>query len=378
MEWYTEQEVQNLHETYWLYHKEEGYLFAGAMDIYVPMLALQTIFTYVGSSPLTITEKFFCRLVEEGICEISDIAFVLGLDEKIIQKIAMELEQSGLITIESEEDSKTKRCHFTKQGTSLYKSDKKVTIQKQEKIVFFNTVSQTIEEGIYENYEHNMPNDYLKLEPFFIPQNGEAKTKELFLSQLEQMFPNKSRVEELMIGKKEAYYKRYHMMLYCMEDRPSICFELYDRTKHCFDISAKMALQQRFSKGQLPRMMEIFQKAQEGNYYLTEFERQFCMKPVKIQYLMNREIRELVKNIFQLAQKSVCIVSPWISNDEEYVMSEGFLLQMEDALKKKGIRFTLAYGYKHQAYINELTDNYLARKLNFKDKVYQEKWNTCI
>lgn len=372
MEIYTEHEVQKLHEEYWSYHKEEGYLFAGAMDIYVPMLALQIVFSYIGSMPLTITEKFFCRLVLEGIFRMEDIAFVLGLDENIVFKVAAELEKSGIIYIETDELSQSKICGFTQTGKQLYQKEEKIAVEKKQMTVFFNTVSQNIENGSCECYEQKMPNEYFKIEPFFIPQNEEEQTQKLLVPQLQVMFPDKSRLEEFIIGKKEVYYKRYHMMLYCMEDKPSICFELYDRNKKCFDTSAKIALQKKFSQGKLPRMTEIFCKAQEGNYYLTDFEKQFGMKPVKIQYLMNREIRELVKNIFKLAQNSLLIVSPWISNDEAYVMSEEFIQQMEMALKEKKLTFTLAYGYKNQEFVNKLTDKYLAGEIVFRDKCYQD------
>lgn len=190
----------------------------------------------------------------------------------------------------------------------------------------------------------------------------------------EDSFVNKLKEEyrwelELLENEIQENYKKYHMMLYRMENRPMLRFVLYDFSSQLFDVTVSKKMQDMYEAGKLSRMTQIISQAQEGIVILSDMERRLRIQPANIRYIMNREIRELVKRLFQIAEKSVFIVSPWI-NDSEYVLGKEFLEQMENALKKDNFTVTIAYGYKNETEIKTLTDRMLHGKLKTMDKEF--------
>lgn len=61
-------------------------------------------------------------------------------------------------------------------------------------------------------------------------------------------------------------------------------------------------------------------------------------------YYRNKETRELFKNSFDTAEKSIYIISPWIDNNN-YVMTDELIKKMENALADRKIVITIGYGY---------------------------------
>ena len=51
-------------------------------------------------------------------------------------------------------------------------------------------------------------------------------------------------------------------------------------------------------------------------------------------YYRNKELRELFKNVFKIAEKSIYIISPWIDNNN-FVINKELIQRMEDALKNR-------------------------------------------
>lgn len=386
MEVYTEFEVEKLHEQYWNLYEKENFYFMGAMDVYVPMLVFPIGISYIGRTSLTVLEHFICRLIQENIYEVKDISFVLGVQENIIEKVASELVQSNILQKHTapKKEIQTGRnrrknliseeCieyRLTESGRELFMQNQKLSVEREQIKSFFNTVSGELEDEKNLKLISKVPKDHFTLDACYFIQNGDRQMEEWLLSQLQLQYPERSGFREMTIEKKEVFYKKYHMMLYRMENRPELRFVLYDFSKQLFDVTVSKKMQKLYATGKLFRMTEIIAQAQEGIVLLSDMERRLRNKPAGIRYVMNREIRELVKGLFQTANKSVFIVSPWI-NDSEYILGKEFLEQMEGALRKKDFSVTIAYGYKNEGEIKTLTERYLSGKLRESDPEFRE------
>ena len=386
MEGYTEFEVEKLHEQYWNLYEKEGFFFMGAIDVYVPMMVFWAGVSCVGKTELTVLEHFICRLIQEEIHDLNDIAFVLGVNERLIEKAVEQLVKSEILekcTVCKEEKTwgrASRRCgsltesmeyYLTTGGKELFLKNQKISVEREQIRSVFNMVSGNLEEEENLQLIQQVPEGHFILDAYYLLQHDDEETEKLLLSQFQLRFPQKNGFRDLSIGKKEVFYKKYHMMLYRMENRPKLRFVLYDFSKQLFDVTVSKKMQDMYENGKLSRMTQIISQAQDGIVILSDMERRLRIQPANIRYIMNREIRELVKSLFQIAQKSVFIVSPWI-NDSEYIMGKEFLEQMENTLKKDDFMVTIAYGYKSETEIKKLTDRMLNGKLKKTDKEFLE------
>ena len=184
MEGYTEYEVEKLHEQYWNLYEKEGFFFMGAMDVYVPMMVFWAGVSYVGKTALTVLEHFICRLIQEEIHELKDIAFVLGINERLIEKAAEQLIKSGILEkcMVSKESKKGRagrmrgslaesiEYYLTTDGRELYLKNQKISVEREQIRSVFNMVSGNLEEEVNRQLVQQIPEGYLTLDAYYLLQ----------------------------------------------------------------------------------------------------------------------------------------------------------------------------------------------------------------
>lgn len=354
--------IEKIHEEFLGYYENEKYFFMGAMDIYVPYLRVQTEVSFLTHGSLNTVEYTLCQLIENGTNQLEDISFLLGINEKMIEGAI-----GGLIKYELIEE-RQKSYSFTKKGSLLCKNKKKLVLEKENRQLMLNLSTGEVDESDIECFEKEVNENYVKLSPRITIKADNDYVRSNLLPQVQKLYSDDIQVEDLYLQDRSKVYKKYHLMLYRRENQAFLKFLVYDYDKKRMNASVNQVLYDMYEKNDLRPLRDALEQAQDGIVYLSEYEKKYRVRPAKIKYLMNKEIRELIRNIFIYAKKSVYIISPWISNNE-YVMSEKFKQQMEQALKNN-VKITIGYGYKQEEYVKRLTEQFLSGQLDVKDELY--------
>ena len=117
------------------------------------------------------------------------------------------------------------------------------------------------------------------------------------------------------------------------------------------DDSLSKALTEKYEKQKLLEILEVEKWIKEPEKDMLKISKISKENIKNIKILGNKEIRELFKGIFDNAQKSVFIVSPWLS---EKIVTEEFIDSIEKALSKRKLSITIVYGMTSWRKLNEI------------------------
>ena len=313
-------------------------------------------------------DNVVCRCITSGINCIEDISFVLALDVRIVEAEIAELLLSGIL------EEKDGMFYLTENGSLLYKRNMKVEKVKEEFLVAVNAVTGEWSVSLGERLSKvQISKDTVCLQPLrTVVKHEIEENRELFTALQREHSVN---IVSIQLLDYIAVNYQEETILFYRNDAEQILFALYNNEKEELDISLGKVLIERYQRRELLEIMQaesvlrmLDQKFMQDNPHLSKVERNY-------KYCRNKEIRELFKNIFDIAQKSVFLVSPWIDNNN-YVMTEEVLSKMEYALKERGIKITIGYGYLSPEKMEKKRSLYVKEKEN--GSFYDKDWETEI
>lgn len=92
-----ENNLNKLAEKYEEFYKDQGYTLIASAELRVPWYKCTVKCTYRVKTKLTEFETIILKCIEADIVNSKDIAFVLGLDEKIVNDEVISLTRAGII-----------------------------------------------------------------------------------------------------------------------------------------------------------------------------------------------------------------------------------------------------------------------------------------
>lgn len=330
----TEIQIEDLHEKYRGQFEKQGYTFAGSLDIHLPFLEMQADYRYLDNSHMPKPEKILCDCIQAGVCKIEEINFVLSVDLKIVEKMVERLIQSQILKME------TGVLKFTEEGKVLYRSNLRPVREENSIPVGFNLITgewQLLEEDIFQN-EVNVSG--VKLEVRKSLKIDDQQQMRALRKLITEKVLIKNTLEDLNISRRKVLGYKHELLLLYVNDHGEINHLVYDPRAENFDFEISRYLQESYSDQRLKELEPIQNLLAKEKQVVEEFH-----QPIQsLRYLQNREIREITKYLFQNAEKSVYIISPWLGT-EDFVLTEEFLEQMEMGLNKKKLEIHIMYGY---------------------------------
>ena len=328
-------------EKYADFYEKEGYYLASSASVYVPLFRCTLKCQCIEQQPMSELDVFFCKCIEHEINTEVDIAFVLALDYQIVEGEVEELIQNGIII------KKEERLFFTEEGKQLYQQNSKKEKISREFTVNMNGItgkwSVTEIEGIIDS---QIPKNAIRLQPIKTVIQIDIENNEEVIQAL-QYENNVHIVSVSLLDYKSIHYMEETIIFY-KNNENRILFSLYDNKNQELDIMLADELLKKYQRRELFDIMYaetgiqgIEENFIQENKLLSKYG---VFKKTTHTYYRNKEIRELFKGVFDIAEKSVFLISPWIDNNN-YVMTEEILSRIEYALKEKGIRIFIGYGY---------------------------------
>lgn len=340
----TEIQIEELHEKYRGQFEHQGYRFVGSIDIHIPFLQMLAEYEYLGKCHMPIPEKVLCDCIRMGICRIDEISFVLSIDTKIVEKMTERLVQSNILYWEAE------TLQFTEEGKRLYQSNMRPVKEEESILVGYNLITGTWE-GIQQadSLKKQEEIDGVKLEvknSIMLEDTEQIANLRKTITEATQM---SCCIENLSISKRRELVYQSRILLLYVNEEAKINHLVYDPRTEKLDFEISRYLQDSYSDQKLQEIQPIQDMLKREKEVIEEFG-----QPIQsIQYLQNREIREITKNIFQDAEKSIYIISPWLGTSD-FVLTEEFLQQMEMALKQKQLQVNIMYGYVSEEKLERL------------------------
>lgn len=322
-------------------YEKDGYHLASSASVYVPLFQCTLKCQCMAKHPMSELDMFFCKCIERGIDTEADIAFVLALSYQIVEGGIEELIQNGIIS--KRED----KLFFTEDGKRLYRQNSKIEKITREFNVNMNGITgewSLIE--IEEVIDSEVAVSGIRLQPIKTIVQLDIENNEEIIQALQCKYDVQV-LSMSLLDYQNIHYQEETIIFYKNDER-RILFSLYDNKTQELDILLADALLKRYERRELLDIMQaesyiqgIEEKFIHNDKLLSKYD---VFKETKHTYYRNQEIRELFKRVFDIAEKSVFLVSPWIDNNN-YVMTEEILSKMEYALKEKGIKISIGYGY---------------------------------
>ena len=347
-------------------YEKNGYDLAGSASIFVPWFQCTLKCQCRSEAPMSELDDVVCRCVEREINTREDIAFVLALDMRII---AAEIEELVLAGILTEENGK---FYLTESGASLHKKNAKTAKIKQEFPIFINAITGECALSDWDWLaQMDIPQNAVCLQPLQTVRRKEMEHKtELFTTLQTRYHTNIVSME--LLDYQRIYYQKETILFY-KNDAGQILFALYHDEKEELDISLAKVLTEKYQRRELLEIMQAETALRAlDETFIKETARLSGIKR-NYKYYRNKQIRELFKNIFDIAEKSVFLVSPWIDNNN-YVMTEEVLSKIEQALKERGIRIVIGYGYISPEQMEQKREWYAKHpgyRVSFRDREWE-------
>ena len=365
-------EIDNveLEKCYCLYEKE-GYHLVSSSSVYVPMFQCILKCKCTEVHPMSELDVFFCKCIENGINTEKDIAFILALNYGIVEGEVEELIQNGIIL--KQEDI----LLFTEMGKLMYQQKNKMQTIMQEYIVNMNGItgewSVELTEGIKES---QILSNVIKLYPIKTAIKIDIENNEDVLRSLEKI-NNVHILSVSLLDYKTIYYIE-KTILFFKNDNNQILFSLYDDKTQDLDIKLADTLLKKYKRRELFEIMQvesIIHRIEDNfiqnNRLLSNYDSLYKKSHT---YYRNQEIRELFKSVFDIAEKKIFIVSPWIDNTN-FVMTEELMSKIEFALKEKGIEISIGYGYISKEKMKKKRKQYASGNM-YENPKEDKDWQT--
>lgn len=334
-----EERFANMYET-------EGYHLAASVPAQIPWFQCSLECKCFSQQAMSELDKIVCKCIKRKINTPEDISFVLALDLQIVVGEIEELCQTGLIVIDSGIIS------LTENGEKAFQIQKKVEDRIEIFLVYMNGITGewvcSDERWIK---EEELQDNTLRFQPIKSVIRQDIENNDYIISSLQQI--NETQIVSAKLQEyKAVVYSEEEVILF--KNNTDIIFTMYNQARDELDIKAADSLMRKYKRRELLEVMQ----AEE---YILQNEKVFSdygMAVKELKYYRNKEIRELFKNIFDIAKESIFIISPWIDN-KNYVMTEELLAKIEYALSVRGIQISIGYGYPSEKKMNAKRHKYM-------------------
>lgn len=364
-------EIENL-------YLSEGYNHVATVPVLIPWFQCYVKCTCKKEQPMTPLDSIVCKCIRREINTAEDIAFVLALDERIVDGEMDRLKQSGMIAdIQGQ-------MKLTAKGEEAFLKNSMEAAYEKDFEVYMNGISgQYLYGDINTVADMHKDNGLMhKIEPIKTVIGSDIENNAEIREQIEQEAALHI-VSMKLQSYKTVVYQKEDLIVYKKEEEKNILFALYNPVKKSLDLKPASALTKKYSRRELMTLLNIEKIVQENERHILENSPVIAGYPKKTgthRYYRNQEIRELFKSIFDTAQKSVYIVSPWIDNNG-YVMTQALLDKMENALAKRNLSITIGYGYiseekmqdKRRRYSRNHDDTAMRRDKDWQTELMAEK-----
>lgn len=343
-----ENNLNKLAEKYEEFYKDQGYTLIASAELRVPWYKCAVKCTYRVKTKLTEFETIILKCIEADIVNSKDIAFVLGLDEKIVNDEVISLTRAGII---GDFDNK---LAISKLGFDTLSTCEREVEEVTDYQVYMNSVTgewrvdnSLFYESSQVNSNENDKSIILKPEKTVTDEsiNGNLDFIMLFEKELDTNVI-KLRLKEY----KTIIYQQERVLFYRNPQKSIMILPLNYQTEKIDDSLSKV-LTEKYEKQKLLEILEVEKWIKEPEKDMLKISKISKENIKNIKILGNKEIRELFKGIFDNAQKSVFIVSPWLS---EKIVTEEFIDSIEKALSKRKLSITIVYGMTSWRKLNEI------------------------
>ena len=358
-------EFENLHES-------EGYFHVATIPILIPWYQCSLKCKCTKECAMSPVDRIICKCLISGIDTIEDISFVLALDKSMIVSIVKQLEQVKVV------ECNEKTISLTQYGKEAYEKQCREKVYEELVEIYVNGI--TGEYSVYEDIQdcivRSVENDNYRLIPFktVIKMDIENDDK---VRNLLKVKAGMQIISTVLNKHMPTVYKKEFLLVYKKDDDRRILMEMYDESKGQLDISLASELSKIYNKRALIELLNIENIVEEHKKHIlenNEIAAGYSNKILEHKYLRNKEIREMFKNVFEKAQKSICIISPWIDN-KNYVITDDFLDKMEKALSIRNLEIVIGYGYVSKE-VMEKKKAYYRNNPNPKEIERDKDWNT--
>lgn len=314
-------------------YETEGYRLVASTNVRIPWFQCTLKCKCMTDQPMSELEGIICKCINRRINIIKDISFVLALDAEIVSGAVDELVKEGILS------SENGIFLLTKSGEESYGKHSRKEILTQEFNVYMNGITGEwiVEINALES-ELSSTDVSIQLQPIRSVIKLNIENDDDIKSALQKQ-NNTNIVSMALLDYKVVIYTEERIFFYKNEIR-KILFSIYNSVTKEINIKLGDALLQKYKKRELLEIMQA-QKYILNNEALVD---QYRGKVNELKYYRNKQIRELFKNVFEIAETSILIISPWIDNNN-YVMTKELLDKIERALSQRKIKISIGYGY---------------------------------
>ncbi|HYW20996.1 MAG TPA: phospholipase D-like domain-containing protein [Nodularia sp. (in: cyanobacteria)] len=363
-----------------------------------PFHVLNVDLTYLANRQLQLAEEFVMKCISHEFNNHREIAFFLGMEENLIEKVVSELLSKGLITREDV-------LKLTELGLNSLEQQTVLAPISETKIFYIDALNGKLSEKFYLNYFDSKNNNSALNKIVKRPREDHIEDIVQYYENIEkllQTYNSSDRVELIQVNKIEKVYTQWHELLLVLYQRnpedKEIEYEIFSRGN--IQLEYRTTIEQLYAEGK--KILDpIFQEFEKDKLNNDSFVERQILNPInyesiktveklsaKIQSLddpdsfidsTNKSIKEerqkLKKELDQIktqskiseiihtyehrdylfktlteAQKRVMIVSPWIKG---YAVDKEFIEILETTLKRK-IQVYIFYGIKSSSQQNDL------------------------
>ncbi len=358
-----EKENERIMELFESMYEAEGYYLAASANIQIPWFQCTFRCRCMEKQPLSGIDKVICKCIKCGINTVKDISFVLALAPEIISGIVEELVEAGMFSIDN------RIISLSGSGEKSFANHSRNEVLSQDIRVHMNGITgewSTEENGLKSAI--NITDSSIKLHPIRSVIKLDIENDDNIKLALQELYHTHI-VSAFLLDYKTLTYKEEKIFFY-KNKKKKIIFSIYDYEKKEIDIRLGAALLDKYERKELLEIMQAEKYILENDALVDRYEG----KVRELKYYRNKEIRELFKNIFDVAEKSIFIISPWIDNDK-YVMTEELMDKIERALSLRKIKIFIGYGYFSKEKMEKKRLEYSHSKNQVK-KSKDREWQT--
>lgn len=312
-------------------HSAEGYRFIASSAIYFPYYVFTIVCHCLEYQPMTPLDIVVFKCIKQGIDNVEELSFVLSLNREIVQELLSHMKSIGILSLLED------RYKLTNNGNKLFQKREKQEITEQSFKICVNAITGEIESDVPSFFSDAISEESIKMEVDVVPSKKQIEESEVLKKTIEEMTFAEILNIKVQESKTLSYVERY--ILFYSNQKGTIKFDIYDLELEEFDLKISTELLKKYQRKKLYSLMKIEKLIKTENHLIEQYERK-----MQFRYCRNREIRELFKNVFQIAKLSILIVSPWIDN-QEFVVTKELQNKMELCLSTKGLKLIIGYGY---------------------------------
>lgn len=346
--------VEKPEEQYAELYKQDGYVLRATAEVSIPWYKSRVKCGYTVESCPSGLDRAVLACMDRGVLQPSDIAFVLALKEPIVRAMLSDFLKNGMV-----EETKDGGYLLTDDGRALHERNAMVVSRSEEYYVYTNAISgEVTTEPETDFFDDRNMEGAIKLEVLVGLNEKAMRTNPKVIAQLETA--HGIHVRQLKTGGSCQVILQKEIILFYVNPKKDIRFLIVDPLTGERDSLVGEALRVRYQKGLLLELL----KAGETLLQIDREEKVIdSLSKTGAVFYRNKQIRELFKNVFHIAQKSIFFTSPWING---HVANEELLRNMEDALKR-GVRIEIGYGIISEQQLEELKKKQ-EKSLNQKER----------